>query len=111
MSEFTSGFYSGAQDVLLAGQELGRADAIELIQEILRRIVELILVGSHEARLHIGIGPEALHAGEELRVERLGVLHALYDLEDARRVLLAFAALGLRKRDVEHVHGAYDGAQ
>jgi hypothetical protein len=105
------GFDARAQNVLLAGQEVGGADAVELIEKVLRRVVELVLVGAHEALLHVRVRPQALHAGQQGRIERLRVLHALYDLQDACDVLLALVALRIVEVNVEHVHCSYDRAQ
>lgn len=51
----------GPQDVLLSGHVMGAGDAIQTVQVVSSRVVELVLPGPGEAVLHSLVTPQPLH--------------------------------------------------
>lgn len=104
----TGGLHSSAEDVLLSGLIVPRAQPVQVVQEIFGGVVELVLVTPPEAQLHPVVAPEALHGHQQFLAERLRVLHAADHIEDHARVRLPVPP---GEADGQVRHGPQDGHQ
>ena len=75
------------QHVLLRGHVVRRGDAVELVQVVGGRVVELVLAGAREAVLHAAVAPEPLHQRPDL-VGQLNLVALAGHLEEEPGVLL-----------------------
>ncbi len=55
------GLDPGPEHVLLRGRVVRRRDAVQAVQVVRGRVVELVLAGAREAVLHAAVRPQPLH--------------------------------------------------
>lgn len=74
------GLDSGAEDVLVVGEEVGAGEAGALFKVVSGAVVELDLVGAGDDGLDGGVLPEGLDGVGDVRVELLGLAEPFEDV-------------------------------